>query len=567
MKRCAIRVIMCLVLLFGLAFTVSADSAASNIQIYASVNTDGDAEVTMTVRIRLETAVDSLSFPLPPGATDITMNDSSVNATRTSTAILVDLGSAIRGYTGDYSVTFQYKIPDVVGMVDGRMTLEFPLLRGFIYPVESMNFTIMLPGGIENRPVFQSTYHQDSIESILETSVNNNIVTGILSYQLKDQESLSMTLQVPQSMFGGVSTYVRVGNPEIVPMAVCAALAVLYWLLFLRTFPLLKVRSATPPEGVTAGELGSRLTLGGADLTMMVFTWAQLGYIMIHLDDNGRVVLHKRMDMGNERSSFEVKTFRTLFGKHRSVDGTGYQYARLAQKVARTVPGAKTVCDPKNGSTRIFRMLSCGVQVFSGICFAMNITGVTALQAILAIALAFLGAVSAWAIQGGVYRLHLRYKLPLILSLVLSVAWVLVGVWAGQWAVGLCSVLAQLLTGLAAAYGGRRTELGRQNGCQILGLRDYLKTVSREDIQRIQANDPEYFYNMVPYAMVLGVDKAFARQFGRKKLPQCPYFACGVHSRMTAEDWAGFLREAADILDSAYRRMEWEKFAVVHFGR
>ena len=55
---------------------------------------------------------------------------------------------------------------------------------------------------------------------------------------------------------------------------------------------------------------GSRLTFTGADLTMMVFSWAQLGYLVIHLDDNGRVMLHKRMDMGNERSSFGWWTVR-----------------------------------------------------------------------------------------------------------------------------------------------------------------------------------------------------------------------------------------------------------------
>ena len=573
MRRVSI-LILCLLLVLGSAFWASADSAASGIQIYASVTSDGNAEVSMNVRLRLETAVDSLSFPLPAAATNVRMNEGSVNSTKTASAVLVDLGSAVKGYTGEFTVTFQYTIPNVVKMVPdekdqskNKLTLELPLLNGFSYPVESVNLTVMLPGTIEDRPVFKSTYHQDDIETILSTSINNNVITGLITQPLKDQETLSMTMTVTEAMFGGVSTYVRVGNPEVTPMLICALLALLYWLIFLRAFPLLRVHRATPPEGITAGELGTRLTFCGADLTTMVFTWAQLGYIMIHLNDDGRVILHKRMEMGNERSAFEVKTFQALFGKHRYIDGTGNGYALLARRIAGTMPGKKLLYKPRSGNTRIFRWFACAAQLFCGVCYAMNFTGVTALQWILAIALGAVGAVCAWLIQDGMYRIHLRDKLPLILSLAVGVLWVLLGVWSGPWVIGLCSALGQLLCGLMAGYGGRRTDLGRQNGCQILGFRHYLKTVTKEDLNRIQANDPEYFFNTVPYAMALGVGKAFAKRFGRRKLPPCPYFYCGVGSRLTAEDWVSFLEEAADILDYRQKQMRWEKYAIIHIGR
>lgn len=559
--------ILCLALILGSALCVSADSAASGIQIYASVTSDGNAEVNMTVRLRLETAVDSLSFPLPAGATNVRMNESAANTTKTGSAVMVDLGSAVKGYTGEFTVTFQYSIPNVVKMVDDKLTLSLPLLSGFQYPVESVNLTVMLPGTIEGRPVFKSTYHQDDIETILSTSINNNVITGLITVPLKDRETLSMTMTVPESMFGGVSTYVRVGNPEVIPMAVCAALALLYWLLFLRAFPLLQVRRTTPPEGITAGELGTRLTFCGADLTMMVFSWAQMGYIMIHLDDDGRVILHKRMEMGNERSAFEVKTFKALFGNRRYIDGTGNSYALLARRIAGTMPGRKILYKPHSGNTKIFRWLACAAQIFCGVCYAMNFTGITALQWILAIMLAVLGAVCAWMIQDGMFRIHLRYKLPLILSGAVSILWVLLGLWAGPWIIGLCCVLGQMLAGIAAAYSGRRSDLGRQNGCQILGFRKYLKTVSKEDLNRLQANDPEYFFNTLPYAMALGVGKRFAKCFGKKKLPPCPYFHCGVSSRLAPEDWVSFLEEAADILDYRQKQMRWEKYAVIHFGR
>jgi len=548
--------------------TARADSAASSVQLYVTVNEDGVADITMTVRLRIEEAVDALYYPLPLAATDIRLNDNGVNSTKGTSSIQVRLDKDVT-YIGEHVLTFRYKIPDVVKMVEdpatkkSRLTLNLPLLCGFEYPVQSVSLAITLPEKIEGRPVFKSTYHQDSIDTLLSYTVNDNMITGLITQQLKDHETLTMTMVVPETMFDGVSTYVRIGNPEVVPMLICAAAALIYWLIFLRGYPLLRVRRNSPPEGITAGELGVRLTMAGVDLTSTVFSWAQMGYILIQLDDRGRVWLHKRMDMGNERNAYEIKLFRNLFKNRETVDATGIRYAELAEHMAKSNPGKKILCHPKCGNFQFFRWILCGEMVFCGICYAMNFTGMIALQVILAVLLSLLGAFFGWMIQKGMYRLHLRYQVPLWISLGLGVVWILLGIWCGQWVIGLLSVLLQLLGGLMAAYGGRRSELGRQNASQILGLRHYLKNADRTELKRIQENDPEYFYNLLPYAMALGVDKAFAKRFGKRKLPACPYFTCGVKTRMTAEEWIRFFRETANIMDAMQHRLEMEKYAVL----
>ena len=70
---------------------------------------------------------------------------------------------------------------------------------------------------------------------------------------------------------------------------------------------------------------------------------------------------------------------------------------------------------------------------------------------------------------------------------------------------------------------------------------------------------------MLPYAMALGVDKAFAKRFGRKAMSPCPYFVCGISDRMPAEDWVRFHHETAVILDSRFRRLEFDRYMPVRF--
>lgn len=569
LKRRIFALALCLCLVFGMALTARADNTASSIQIYVSVDENGRADVTMTVRLRLEATKDTLYFPLPVNAEDIRLNDGGTTSTKGANSTQVKLPSSVANHVGDHVLTFRYKIPNVVKMVEdpdtkkNRLTLELPLLSGFEFPVQSVTLAVTLPETIEGRPSFKSTYYQGDIDKLLSVTVNSNMITGQITQQLKDHETLSMTMLVPESMFDGVSTYVRVGNPEIIPMLVCAALALLYWILFLRCYPVLRQSRKTPPEGLNAGELGVRLTLSGADLTVMVFSWAQLGYLDIQLDDRGRVWLRKKMDMGNERTAFEGKVFHALFGRRDIAEGTGRRFAELSRQVGRINPSRKTLNHPKCGNPLIFRGAMCGVMVFCGVCYALNFTSLPAMQVILSLFLGALGAVTGWLIQAGMYRIHLRSKFPLVLSLILAVFWFLLGLWAQVWIIGLVCALSQALAGLMAAYGGRRSELGRQNASMILGLYQYLRTADRAELKKICQTDKDYFFDLLPYALALGVETSFARRFGTEKMPACPYFSCGVKTKMTAEDWTRFFRETIRLMDEGRKRLNYEKYAAL----
>ena len=573
MRRLLALLGACVLLLCVVCLPVSAESSASKVDLLCTVNSDGDCLVSMTVILHLESAYSEMTFPVPANAKNITLNGSKPTTRSGSGATLVDISKITRDYVGDASIRIEYTIPkavtynpDVAKANPSRklLQLQIPLLSGFDYPVDSLNFTITMPTGqMTNKPTFSSIYRQDSIESDLTYEIRGSQIIGASKATLNDHEGVTMTMLVPQEMFPSVSTYVREGNPELVPMIIFAALALLYWLLFLRTLPLVRSRASTPPEGITAGELGCRLTLAGGDLTMMVFSWAQLGYLLIHMDGNGRVMLHKRMDMGNERSQFENRVFKLLFGSRRVVDATGNQYALLCQKVAGMIPNERNMYRGNSGNMKIFRWLACVSQVFCGICVAMNMTSIMILQILLAIILGIFGAVSAWLIQDVAYRTHLRGKVPVYIGLACILIWILLGLLCGQVWIPLGCSLGEFVIGYFAAYGGRRSELGRHDGGQILGLRSYLKRLPRSDISRLLANDPDYFFNLAPYALALGVIKPFANVFGRRKLDQCPYLITTIHGKRTAPEWGRLLASAADMMDAKVRRMSVEKWLAV----
>lgn len=564
MKRFLSGLLLCVLLLSAMVLPASAESNASRVDSYINVDSDGNCQVSMTVTLHLESGDDNLTFPLPLTATNITMNSSSARTSKTANAIEVDVSRVTAGMIGDFTVRFDYTIPNAVGVTEDAqknriLQLQLPLLSGFRYPIKELSFIINFPGDVKYVPDFYSVFRQSSIESDLKIDVDGRMISGTSVAQLHDQDSVTMYLVVPQEMFPSVSMYVREGNPEVTPMLVCAGLALLYWLLFLRTWPLIRTRSVTPPEGVTAGEMGCHLTLHGGDLTMTVWNWAQMGYILIQLEGR-RVILYKRMEMGNERSQFEIKIFKLLFGSRRMVDATSAQYAKLSKKVFAMIPGERNLLKSNSGNMKLFRALCCGSQVFCGICVAMNMTTIGIVQIMLSVVFGLFGAISAWQIHEVAYRTHLRGKTRVYIGLVCVAVWIVLGILCGEWIIPTLAALGQMLMGYFAAYGGRRSDVGRQDAGRILGLRHYLKKISKEDLTRLQKTDPDYFFNMAPYALSLGVIVPFAKQFGPRKLDQCPYLVTRVHGKRTAEEWAYLFADAADAMDARYRRMEVEKW-------
>ena len=209
---------------------------------------------------------------------------------------------------------------------------------------------------------------------------------------------------------------------------------------------------------------------------------------------------------------------------------------------------------------KIFRALACIAQGICGVCVAMNMSGVLALAVVMAVILAFVGLISGWLMQDVAYCTHLRGKTPVFIGLAVLALWALLGFLSGQPLIPVCSILGQWALGFFAAYGGRRSDLGRHDSGQILGLRSYLKHLPRDGINRLLNNDPDYFFNMAPYALALGVIRPYADAFGRRKMEDCPYLFLRTNGRKTADEWAEILRETALLMDERAKQMRFQRW-------
>lgn len=550
--------LVCVILLQ--IFSVSAAPAAKSVSAYATVSPDGSCQMTLTANVYLDGGTDDLQFPLPAKASNITVNGARAHSRMEGGLRQVDVSRVVGKAAGDFTLTFTYQLPNLIVTNDAdQLELHLPVLAGFGYPVQGLELSVTLPGDVTEKPAFSSGYHQANIEKDIYCTTSGPTITAVAQTELKDHETLTMTLLVTEEMF----PQNRIAPPDFQTVntltAVFFVAALLYWALFLRNLPAWPARRPTPPEGYTAGEMGSVLHLQGADLTTMIFSWASLGYVRIHLKPGGHVTLYRRMEMGNERSAFEQRCFQMLFGRRDSLEVSPNRYAEVCLAVSRMKPSLPNLIHPRSGNLKLFRGLAALAGLFCGTAIAINMASGAGLQWFLIILLGALALISSWHIQKWAVNLLVPDRKKLWIALALCALWLLLSALAGLFGTGMGMVAGQLFAGLLAALGGRRTLAGRQGMGEVLGLRRYLRSVPRDELGRICQNNPEYFHQMFPYALALGADKAFAKRFGSLSIGKCPYVETGFDSDMRANQWDSLLRRVYTAMNVKPRNDRLEK--------
>ena len=553
--RKLVLLLLVTVLCIGLCPGVAAQSQIDTLDSRAVVTSNGACTVDLTVTLSLDEAADPI-FSIPAEAAEVTLNAQRANVTTSDQYKLLSLSSVTGNNAGHYTFYIHYSLPGVVDPGEDGLELTLPLLCGFAYPVEALTFSVTLPGEIPTQPVFLSSYYQELIAAQLDVSVNGNTLSGY-SGALKDHETLTMTLPVPDEMFPQRAVTVRVmGVMDLIVLGF-ALLTAAYFLLTMRPRKLRRDDRSTAPDGVSAGDLQMWFTGSGVDFSLLVVTWAQLGYLRIQVDDNDRVLLHKRMDMGNERSRFENRCFRNLFGHRRVVDGTGYHYARLCRAMWKKTPRIKEVYMPLSGNPKILRGLGLISGMLSG---ALIAAAIAPHSLFLKILMALSTAALSFGVQAGGCAIPKRDKLPVWICIGCSILWMLLGVLSNE--VPLCFLmnLFQLGVGLAAVYGGRRTILGHQVMEQIIDLRRHIRTATDKDMARLLKGNPNYFHELMPYALAMGMERKFARKFDRLRLQECNFLILDNRRQMNASEWARALRAAVETLDAKAKRLPLERF-------
>ena len=84
-----------------------------------------------------------------------------------------------------------------------------------------------------------------------------------------------------------------------------------------------------------------------------------------------------------------------------------------------------------------------------------------------------------------------------------------------------------------------------------------------DQIAQLCQENPAFFFDYAPNAIALGCGVAFARRFGKSRMPVCPYIQAANTRGLTAQQWSQLMRTILDGMTARQRKMPLEALRAV----
>lgn len=514
-------------LLFLLLLTtvVSAEgSTVTELQTECVVEQDGACTLSLRFTVEFGAGAEDFTVPVSAAARELSCSAPYTRKGGEGCDLLVLTGP----WSGKQSFTVSYRLAETV-TDDGRLQkLSVRLLYpAWTCPIAGYRVRVSLPGRFESMPVFFSGYYGELIDNYMKIEIDRSgTIDAVLDarQRLRDRESMTLELELPEGYFDLRFLAGKTARVDRVLFLGLLALALLYWLVFLRNLPILPKRQAMPPEGGNAGEIPYVLTDRKPDLALMVIQWASLGYLTLTRTKRGNIYLTRQIDMDTERKRFEVEIFDTLFARDEHCDLRSAEYLK-----ARRLCGERTrefwrdrVYDPKAGAPWILRLLALGAGLALCLaCFDLWVAS-KSWRWFLIVPMTLLGGLACMAVQElGGFLLRRHSLRTAFLGLLSAALLLILGRKGGLSALSLLNLALQLAVGLLLRCGGRRTTEGAALAAELLGYRRWLLSASAEQLQSNLAADPQYFYRVLPFADALCAGRMVAATLDRFRMEEC----------------------------------------------
>ncbi|MDE5562214.1 MAG: DUF2207 domain-containing protein [Clostridiales bacterium] len=374
----------------------------------------------------------------------------------------------------------------------------------------------------------------------IPVSLDNNGKTVKFS---TDRLSPFHGVRVKATMLNGV---LKGGGFEgIVTVVVGVVLVVVTILLMVfvgKDKPLTPVVSFYPPQ--TDGKDGRKRrmlpvqlgkiidgTCSSSDVTSLIFYWASEGYISIEeKDDETYLIKLKEIDPVTE---YERVLFAELFKKAKRNKKTGVVRVSIsslsggfADKINAVKVGVNS--EYRGGFYRSgFTVLSVGIMLLTALfavlgsvlCTLRIASGFFNLLGVMTLAPVVVAGILGTILVRNYFKLGDKIRMVFLALYLMAVILVSVAVmlavptdamlWTEKFIFSVCigaaSAIAPFLT--------RRNDKYTEQLNEVIGFRNFLRDVEKSELEMMLKDDPQYYYNILPYANVLGVSKIWQDKF------------------------------------------------------
>lgn len=448
----------------------------------------------------------------------------------------IKIGSADKTINGKHSYTISYDYDIGLDKNNKFDELYFNIIgTEWDTNISNVTFKITMPKEFDaNKLGFSYGRYGYSNTDNINYDVDGNVITGSFEGTLLAGEGLNVRLELPDGYFIRKSVSASLFECWYYVIPVFSVLiSYLLWKKYGKDDQVIDVVSFYPPDGMNSLDIAyaKKGSVNSNDVVSLLVYLASKGYIKIIEDEKSKrkftIQKVKEYDGNNkeERLFFEglfkngkdsvtnkdleEKFYSTVnsivYSKNRSINRKKLFNSTSSNKrfiifILMLITASLSTIVPALGykiSGVIFSVLVCDffgslLLVFLGLIYDNNATK-KGLASTLSFAIFFIIILFVINISFIGFE-YIYYDVVYLIGFILCM---------------ICTYFIYLFYLIVI----RRTEYGTKVLGEINGFKKFLETAEKDKLEKLVHDDPTYFYNILPYAYVLGVSDVWVKQF------------------------------------------------------
>lgn len=421
-------------------------------------------------------------------------------------------------------------------------------------PVEhfefKMDFEKTLPSDITQRLHVYSGHWGSAAQALdVPLRFTSNSVEASLD-SIPENMAVTLAATLPEGYYEGVEIITPDRCRLFYAITIVLALIVIFFELKARHPQVVKTIEFYPPEGISSAEVGTIIddSADDIDIASLIPWFASQGYIAINEVSKNKLEVTKLNDLPDNAPDYQKAMMKVLFHRDNTVrldklKDLATQVNKAKMHLAHVFTGSHRLVRHHWALFLLFLLMCSSVMTFW---FSTPVTRYSSTM--------FFASFVVWALPfffGVIWRLTMKTRELITSRMALTVGHLIrimlaVGVYL-LWVnfisdygnflsplmVGvifaLCLVAGELSGRLIIDTDYRADMMGR-----LLGFREFIKTAEKSRLESLQSDDPEYFYKVLPFALVFGLSDKWADQFKDITVQQPDWYttSIGFHNAM-----------------------------------
>jgi uncharacterized membrane protein YgcG len=395
-----------------------------------------------------------------------------------SNNFVIKIGDADEELIGekDYTISYTYYIGKDIN--ENFDELYYNIIGdGWDAEIQNVSFSIEMPKDFDESKIgFSSGDYGTEGNNNVKYEVNNNVISGSLLTSLDRYQALTVRIELDDGYFTfNMAAYVLRLLVIVIPSVITLCIVILLWAKYGKDKKIVDVVEFYPPENMNSAEVA--LWFNGIstaqDTIAMLIELANEGYLRIS-EENVKTFLN------HSRKEFKIEKLKSVYDGH---DGLKHKFFNgLFKSGKRDSVYLSDLEDEfyKTADDIVSELNAKKEEIFHSNSLKLRFVG-WALSIISAV-IAFYATVN---ILGG----SEKYTLCLISITICIISFVL------------------------SFFIRRRTDEGHDYKQKINGFKIFLETAEKEKLETLVEENPQYFYNILPFAYVLGVSDKWIKNF------------------------------------------------------